>query len=115
MKSDLYLQRMMDVTGYYSPTARIFWALMNEFETQGGKDYSILYDHLEGMCADLKHYKDWTEIVMLLNWRSWYHSECGNQNLIDTYSDLFYKAQDKAFELFEGNEEALHYFLDTTD
>lgn len=115
MNSDLYLQTMMGMTNYYSQTAHVFWALMNEFESKGDKDYSNLYDLFEGMCANLSHYKDWTEIVMLLNWRSWYHSECGDKNLIDAYSDLFYKAQDKAFELFEGNEEALQYFLDTTD
>lgn len=59
-----------------------------------------------------KHnYKYLTELVMVLNWKSWEHFE--NPMLCNLYADLFYKARGYAMTHLKGEE--LSYFIRTTD
>lgn len=64
-----------------------------------------------------KHWKNdtvyLTELVMVLNWKCWQHQEKGNNDLSNLYCDLFYKAQDYAYNNLKGDD--LRYFLRTTD
>ncbi len=54
-----------------------------------------------------------TELVMVLNWKSWVHYERGNNKLSEVYADLYYKARELAFNTLKGDD--LKYFIRTTD
>ena len=56
-------------------------------------------------------YKYLTELVMVLNWKSWEHES--NVQFCRLYSDLFYELQDYAYNNLKGEE--LNYFIITTD
>lgn len=56
-------------------------------------------------------YKYLTELVMVLNWKSWEHEN--NVQFCRLYSDLFYELQDYAYNNLKGEE--LNYFIITTD
>ena len=58
-------------------------------------------------------YKYLTELVMVLNWKSFIHYERGNETLCELYCDLFEKAREYAWDNLKGEE--LSYFLTTTD
>lgn len=59
---------------------------------------------------DVKYF---TELVMVLNWKSAEHYNSGNATYNNLYAELFYEARDKAFDTFEGDD--LRYFYETTD
>lgn len=54
-----------------------------------------------------------TELVLVLNWKCWNHYDKGNNDISELYSELFYKAQDYAYNHLKGEE--LSYFINTTD
>lgn len=56
-------------------------------------------------------YKYLTELVMVLNWKSWEHEN--NVEYCQLYCDLFYELQDYAYKNLK--DEALSYFIRTTD
>ena len=56
-------------------------------------------------------YKYLTELVMVLNWKSWEHEN--NVQFCRLYSELFYELQDYAYNNLKGEE--LNYFIITTD
>lgn len=65
-------------------------------------------------------FKEWksdarylTELVMVLNHRCWFWYDKGRNDLCSLYEDLFYKAQDYAYNHLKGDE--LKFFLDVTD
>lgn len=58
-------------------------------------------------------YKQKTELVMVLNHKSWEHYYRGNIALSKIYSDLYYKYDNECLNKFKG--EALDYYLTTTD
>lgn len=75
-----------------------------------GKD--AIKDTYNRAFKEWKHnYKYLTELVMVLNWKSWEH--CNNQTLCELYAELFYKAREWAITHLKGEE--LSYFLRTTD
>lgn len=53
-----------------------------------------------------------TELVMVLNWKSWQWAE-KNDKLCQLYVDLYHKADDYAISHLKGDE--LAYFFRTTD
>ena len=53
-----------------------------------------------------------TELVMVLNHKCWQHHE-KNQGLSELYGELFYEAQDYAYENLKDEE--LNYFYRITD
>lgn len=57
------------------------------------------------------NYKYMTELVMVLNWKSWEHED--NEELCSLYSELYYKALDWAYDNLKGEE--LNYFMRTID
>lgn len=57
-------------------------------------------------------YKYLTELVLVLNWKSWEHSS-DNAEMSQLYVDLFYKAQDYAYKHLKEDE--LTYFIRTID
>ncbi len=58
-------------------------------------------------------YRYLTDLVMVLNHKCWQHYEVGNNEYSQLYSDLFYTAQDYAYDHLEGDE--LKYFIKVTD
>lgn len=61
-------------------------------------------------------YKYLTEFIMVLNWKSWRFSSAPVADIpeyCELYSDLYYKARDWALDNLK--DEALSYFLETTD
>lgn len=85
------------------------------FEDFGIAEYfgkSAIMDTYTRAFKGWKHdYKYLTELVMVLNWKSWEHQN--NQSLCALYADLFYKARAWAMKNLKGEE--LSYFIRTTD
>ena len=63
-----------------------------------------------------KHdYKYLTELIMVLNHKSWYYDSKNNRPISDLYSKLYYKYDSLAIEALKNNEEGLHYYFRTLD
>lgn len=56
-------------------------------------------------------YKYLTELVMVLNWKSWEHED--NSQLCQLYCDLYYELHEYAHKNLKGEE--LSYYIRTTD
>lgn len=56
-------------------------------------------------------YKYLTELVMVLNWKSWEHEN--NSQLCQLYCDLYYELHDYAMKNLKNEE--LSYYIRTTD
>lgn len=54
-----------------------------------------------------------TELVMVLNWKSWEHHSKGNESLVALYSELYYACREYALDNLSSEE--LRYFLSVTD
>lgn len=98
---------------------------MDEFSTTFMQDFAIadrfgaaaVKDTYERVIEEWhSDYRYMTELVIVLNQRCWswwqrnHESELGR-----LYSDLYYKAKDKFYEIFANNEEACDYFFNMTD
>lgn len=55
-----------------------------------------------------------TELSMVLNWKTWEHAQ-SNADLCNWYTDKYYEHRDWVFEHFEDNDEAISYYIRTTD
>lgn len=62
--------------------------------------------------AEFLGYKEFTEFVMVLNWKIWEHYET-NDRLARVYNDLWIETHDYALDTLKGEE--LTYYLETTD
>lgn len=62
-----------------------------------------------------KDYKMITELCMVLNWKSWEHSDgiTSGGELCDWYIEQYYELRDWCFDTLKGDE--LEYFIRTTD
>ena len=58
-------------------------------------------------------YKYLTELVLILNRKCWYFYSKGNSEYSKLYSDLYYEANDWAYENLKGDE--LSYYYCTLD
>lgn len=56
-----------------------------------------------------------TEFALCLNYKSWEWDSRENDSLVSLYADLFYEAQDKIYDHYKDNEEALSYYYRITD
>ena len=54
-----------------------------------------------------------TELVMVLNWKSWQHYDNGDYKLSEVYVELYEKARDYAYDNLKDEE--YRYFVITTD
>ena len=104
------------------------WALANEIGykpiTTFWEDFSIaekfgsrsIEETAERCFKEWKHdYKYLTELVMVLNHKSWYHESHRNKIISDLYSKLYYKYDSLAIEELKNNEEGIHYYFRTLD
>ena len=58
-------------------------------------------------------YEYLTELVLVLNWKSWAHFEQGSKTLAALYDKLWRRADEYAFDNLKGEE--LEYFIRTLD
>lgn len=93
-----------------------------EFKTSFWTDFSIA-DHFGANAIKetfRSAFNDWknnyvflTELVIVLNWKSWEHCETGREDLSKLYVSLWELADAYAAENLKGEE--LSYFYRTTD
>ena len=54
-----------------------------------------------------------TELVLVMNWKTWQWYEKNNESLAKVYNDFYEKADDYAMDNLQGSE--LDHFLSVTD
>lgn len=105
-----YFNRMCEVTEY-SPITTLWSDFTNIDQFQ---DINKIEEFYNSTFEQYKNsYKEFTEFVMILNWKSWYYHDNGFKELSDLYSDLFCLAYQYGVNNFIGNE--LTYFWRTLD
>ena len=96
----------------YTPITT-FWEDFSIAETFGRE---AILETAEKCFKEWKHdYKYLTELIMVINHKSWYWNSLRNNYLSDLYSNLYYKYDDKALNVLQNNKNALHYYLKTLD
>ena len=105
-----FFQRMCSITGYSPITT--FWDEFTKAEASDGENavrnlYAELFEKCKG------NHKSFTELVMILNWKSWYHDSADNDQMCSLYVDLFNQASDWGYNNLKG--EAMDYFWQTLD
>lgn len=87
-----------------------FWSdfcIADKFGEQAVKD---TYKNSEHWISDVEM---WTELVIVLNMKCWIYYEKGNMTLSKVYSDLYHKANTKAYDTYKGEE--MDYYFRYTD
>ena len=99
----------MNVNGYETITT--FW---NDFAIAEKFGIAAVKDTYRRAFKEWKNnYKYLTELVMVLNWKTWEHHEKRDPVYSTLYRELFEKADLYACENLKGEE--LTYFYRTTD
>ena len=102
-----YLAQFTD----WRPT-QLYWQRFSIAERYGKDEIIRVYDDILKESKD--NFKLLTELVMVLNHKSWQHCEdIDHSAFCDIYSNLFYKTQKYALDHLTGD--GLNYFLDVTD
>lgn len=100
-----------EVTGY-TPITTFYedFSIADKFGIAAVKDtYKNAIESAKAM-----GYKEFTELVMALNWKIWRWYE-ENESLAKVYNTLWGKAEEEFFKYYEGNDEAESYYFRTTD
>lgn len=96
-----------EVTGYKPITT--FW---QDFSIADLFGTSAILDTYKRAFEEWKDdYKYLTELVMVLNWKSWQYED--KPELCKLYSDLYYKTDNYALDNLKGAEK--QYYFNTTD
>lgn len=99
----------MNLNGYETFTT--FW---QDFSIADVFGTNAVLDTYNRAFAEWKNdYKYLTELVMVLNHKCWQHYYDGNESMSRLYSDLYYKANDYAYDNLKGEE--LNYYFNVTD
>ena len=92
-----------------------FWHVFDEAEESGEPTVtviaSILYQRWRDSICDL------TDLIMVINHKSWDHYQKGNDKFQELYTELYYEYYEKALDYLEKNnrDEELTYFIRTLD
>lgn len=106
----IYEQFLAQFTDWRPTT--LYWQRFSIAEKYGKEEVKRVYNEI--FAESKKDYKLLTELVMILNHKSWEHCEdIDCSDFCNIYSDLFMTAKEYAENHLEGDE--LRYFLDTTD
>ena len=90
----------------------LYWQRFSIAESFGKEEVERVYHEI--FAEAKKDYKLLTELVMILNHKSWQHCEyIALSEFCRTYADLFRETKKYAETHLERDE--LHYFLDTID
>ena len=107
---DLIDWNPVEMTGYEPKTT-----YYSDFSIAGPFGISAMEDTFNNA---IKHWGDnieyMTEISMVLNWKTFEHYE-NNPELCEWYTNKYYEHRDWVFNHFDGNDEALNYYIRTTD
>lgn len=99
----------MNVFGYNTITT--FW---DDFSIADAYGIRAIKNTYERSFNDWKDdYQYLTELVMVLNWKLWYHYENGNEGYARLYNELWKEVDMYAMDNLHGDE--LSYFIETTD
>lgn len=103
---------LADEIGYKPMTT--FWDDFSIAETFFGTPLSIK-DTAKRAWSEWKNdYKYATELIMVLNHKCWYWNN-RNDNLMELYSNLYYEYNEKLYDFYKNNKEALDYIFHTLD
>ena len=92
-----------------------FWAAFTDAEETGNMTVitiaSILYQRWRDEIHEL------TDLVMVINHKSWEHYRNGNNGFQELYTDLYYEYYEKAINYLESKkrDSELSYFIRTLD
>ena len=108
-----YYREMAERTGYHAIEPKLnYGEKLTEMESFG--EQAIRNKCMSLMLDAKKDYKRMTELVMNVNWLSWYHAEVTkDRNLSNVYANLYYDCDDIAFSQLKGEE--LNYYINTMD
>ena len=93
-----------------------------EMKTTFWEDFTIadyfgmdaIKDSYKNAFNSWKHNREYvTELVLVLNWKCWWHYEHDNLEVSKLYSDLYYKLHDWCLDNLKGSD--LEYYLEWTD
>ena len=105
-----YFNKMCEMTGYEPITT--LWEDFTHIEHFfDDNKIRAFYEQVFNLYKD--SYKEFTELVMVLNWKSWYHHDNGLAGLSDLYAELYYTAYDYGLNAYTGDK--LTYFWRTLD
>ena len=100
---------MLEMTGYQPVTT--FWIDFSIADLFGKDAIRETYNRVMEQWKN--NYIYLTELIMILNWKSWYWSGAGNDAYTDLYIELYEQADEYAMENLAESE--LTYFLRTVD
>lgn len=103
------LQPFLEMSGYEPKTT--FWGDFSIADMFGEKAVKDTFNRAFNEWQSNVEYL--TELVMVLNWKIWYHHENGHESLARLYNDLWEQADQWALENLKGDDKS--YFLRTTD
>lgn len=101
-----YFDKMCFITGYESVSGGLIWGAWETLDSNPNstiEDSWNVYREMKNKYCNLESYKEWTEVVMVLNWKVWEHYENGFEELSLIYNDLWKQADSDAINLFEGH------------
>ena len=104
-----YFEIMCAQTGYEPITN--FWEEFSLVELNGTEQIESYYNKLWKKYKN--SYKEYTELVMVLNWKCWYWHYLNNTNMSSFYEELYYESYHSGLDRFKGEE--LSYFWSTLD
>ena len=92
-----------------------FWQAFTDAEEAGTATVatvaSIMYQRWRDSIREL------TDLVMVINHKSWDHYRNGNEGFQELYSDLYYEYYEKAIDYLEKKDrnDEISYFIRTLD
>ena len=102
-------EQTMTVYGYETKTT--FWQDFSIADMFGAKAIKSTYKQ---SLKAWKHSTEYiTELVMVLNWKMWFHAEHRNDTLSRLYQQLWEEADGWCLDHLKGND--LIYYIRTTD
>ena len=94
----------------WRPTT-LFWQRFSIAEEFGKREIRKVYHEIFKEAK--KDYKLLTELVMILNHKTWQHNDSKDSDLSEFYEELYYEAQNYAVNTLKDEE--LSYFTGITD
>lgn len=94
----------------------VFWGQFDTVEEYGESEIENLASIIFDDCKD-DDIKVLTDLIMVINHKSWDHHQWGNDILAKLYADLYYEYYERAIDYLENEnrEEDLRYFIRTLD
>ena len=106
-----WAKMLAEETGYKRKTT--FYADFTIADWYGAKSVRETYESaIKHWLSNLEYA---TELVMVLNHKCWWWHGQGDETRSALYSELYYEAENKLLNHYEGNEKAIEYIFKTLD